>query len=138
MVSFFITLIAAPISIKVWGIMVPLMLTSTTRLPGSRYFRQITCPSIKLENCHMTLMVDASILCLPGCMKNFSLIILLYIGTYFMIWRSGILTYTCFNSPRSLVSYRVGCVVSCNPSGKGGIAFGSLSSLSSSSSLRGG
>ena len=86
----------------------------------------------------MSLMVGASLLCLPRCLKNFSLINLLYIVTYFMAWRSGIFTHNCVNSPKSLVSSGVGCVVLDILSGKGGIALGSLSSLSSSTSLGGG
>ena len=55
-----------------------------------------------------------------------------------MVWRSGIFTHKCFNSPRSLVSSGAGWTVADNLSGKGGIAFGSLSSLSFSTSLGGG
>jgi len=131
-VSLIITLMVAPRSIRVWGIMVPLMWTSTIGLPGPRYFRQITCPNIRSNSCPMTLIVEASLLHLLGCLNHFSLIILLYIGTSFMAWRSGIFTHNCFNSPRSSVSSGVGCVVPDNLSGKGGMDFGSLSSFSSS------
>lgn len=136
--SFVITLMASPRSIKMCGIMVLLMWTSTTRLPMSKYFGQITYPNIRSDSCPMTLIVGASLLRLPGCLKCFSFIILLYIGTSFNSWRSGIFTHNCFNFPRSLVSSRVGCVVLYNLLGKGGISFGSLYSLSSSSSLWGG
>ena len=113
--------------------MVPLMWTSTTGLPGSRYFGQMTCPNIRSDTCPMTLMVEASLFRLPGCLKHFSLTSLLYIGTSLMAWRSGILTHNCLSSPRSSSSSRLGCVVAVSLSGKGGIAFGSLSCLSSSS-----
>jgi len=73
-VSFVITLMAAPRSIKVCGTIVPLMWTSTTGLPGSRYFGQIICPNIRSDSCPMKLMVGASLLCLPRCLKHFSLI----------------------------------------------------------------
>ena len=134
MVSFLITLIVAPRSIKVCGIIVPLMWTSTTRLLGSRYFGQITYPNIRLDSCPMKLMVGASLLCLPGCLNHFSLIILLYIGTSFMAWRSGIFTNNSFNSPRRSISSGVDYVLLDSLSRKGGIAFGSLSTLSSSTS----
>ena len=65
-VSLVITLMAAPRLIKVCGTMVPLMCTYTTRLPGSKYYGQITFPSIKSYNCPMTLMVGASLLHLHG------------------------------------------------------------------------
>lgn len=80
-VSLFVTLMAAPRSIKVWGTMMPLMCTSTTRFTGSRYFGQITHPNIKSDSCPMTLIVGVSLFLLPECWKNFSLINLLWIGT---------------------------------------------------------
>ena len=138
MVSLVITLMAAPRSIRVWGIMVPLMWTSTTGLPGSKYFRQITCPNMRSDSCPMTLMVEASFFRLPGCLKHFSLINLLYISTSFMAWRSGIFTHNCLSSPKSSVSSGLGCVVTVSRSGKGGMALGSLSCFSSSSSRGGG
>jgi len=125
-------------SIKVCEIMVPLMWKSTTGLPRSKYFGQITYPNIRLDSCPMTLMVGASLLCFPGCLKHFSLINQLYIGTSFMAWRSGIFTHNCFNSPKSSVSSGVHYVVLDSLSKKGGIDLGSLSYLSSSTSLGGG
>ena len=136
--SLAITLMAAPRSIKVWGIMVPLMWTLTTWPPGSRYFGQITYPNIRSDSCPKTLIVGASLFHLPGSLKHFSLVILLYIGTSFMAWRRGIFTHNYFSSPRSLVSSEVGCVVSVSLSGKGGMTLSSLSLFSSSSSLGGG
>ena len=135
--SLVITLMAAPRLIKVWGIMVPLMWTSTTGLPGSKYFGQITCPNIRSDSYPMTLIVGASLLHLPGCLKHFSLINLLYIGTSLMAWRS-IFTHSCLSSPRSSVSSGFGCVFLVSLSGKGGMALGSLSCSSASSSLGGG
>lgn len=132
MVSFVITLMAAPRSIKICGIMAPLMWTSTTGILGSRYSGQITCPKIRSDNCPMTLIVGESLLHLIGCLKHFYLIILLYIGASFMAWRSGIFTHSCFNSPRSSISSRVGCVILDNLSRKDGSPFGSPSFLSSS------
>ena len=123
MVSLVITLMAAPKSIKVWGMMVPLMWTSTTGLLGSKYFGQITCPNIKSDNCPMTLIVEASLFRLPGCLKHFSLINLLYIGTSFMAWRSGIFTHNCLSSPRSSVSSGFGWVVTVSRLGKGGMEW---------------
>ena len=136
--SLVITLMAAPRSIKVWGIMMPLTWTSITGLPESRYFRQITCPNIRSDNCPTTLIVGTSLFRLPRCLKHFSLIILLYMGTSFMAWRRGIFTHNCFSSPRSSVSCGVGFVVPVSLSGKGGMTFDSLSFFSSSSSLGGG
>ena len=124
MVSLVITLMVAPRSIKVWDMMVPLMWTSTTGLPGSKYFGQITCPNIRSDSCPMTLVVEASLFRLPGCLKYFSLINLLYIGTYFMAWRSGIFTHNCLSSPRSSVSSGFGCVVTVSHSRKGWNGFG--------------
>lgn len=138
MVCLVITLMEDPRSIKVWGVMVPLMWTSTTRLPGSKYFGQVTCPNIRSDNCPMTLIVGASLFCLPRCLKRFFLINFLYINTSFMAWRSGIFTHNCLSSPRSLVSSEFGCVVTVSHSGKGGMALGSLSYFSSSSSRGGG
>ena len=138
MVSLVITLMVAPKSIKVWGMMVPLMWTSTTGLPGSKYFGQITCPNIRSDGCPMTLMVETSLFLLPGCLKHFSLTNLLYIGTSLMAWRSGIFTHNCLSSPRSSFSSGLGCVVTVSLSRKGGMAFGSLSYLSSLSSGGGG
>ena len=137
-VSFVITLMVAPRSIKVCGIMVPLMWTSTIGLLGSRYFGQITYPNIRSESFPMTLMVGASLLHLPGCLKHFSLIKLLQIDTYFMACRSGIFTDKCFNSPRSSVSFGVGWTVADSLSRNGGFSLGSLSFLPSSTSLGGG
>ena len=136
--SLVIRLMATPRSIKVWGIMVPLMWTSTTGLLGSKYFGHITCPNIRSDSCLMTLIVEASLFRLPGCLKHFSLISLLYIGTSLMAYKSGIFTHKCFCSPRSSVSSGFGCVVTVSRSGKGGIALGSLSCFSSSSSVGGG
>jgi len=127
-----------PRSIKVWGITVPLMWTSTIGLPGSRYFWHITCPNIRSNSCPMILIVGASLLRLPRFLKQFFFIILLYIGTSFMAWRSSIFTHNCFNSPRSLVSSGDGCVVLISLSEKGDVTFGSCSCFSSSSSLGGG
>ena len=138
MVSLVITLMVAPRSIRVWGIMVPLMWTSTIGLPGSKYFGQITCPNMRLDSCPMTLMVEASFFRLPGCLKHFSLINLSYIGTSLMAWRSGIFTHNCLSSPRSSSSSGLGCVVAVSRSGKGRMAWGSLSYLSFSSSKGGG
>ena len=116
----------------------PLMWTSTTGLPGSKYFAQMTCPNIRLDSCPITLMVEASLFFLPGFLKHFSLTSLLYIDTSLMAWRSGIFTHNCLSSPRSSSSSGLGCVVAISLSGKGGMAFGSLSCLSSSSSGGGG
>ena len=138
MVSLVITLMATPRLIKVWGIMVPLMWTSTTGLPGSKYFGQIACPNIRSGSCPMKLIVEAYLFHLPWWLKHFSLINLLYIGTSFMAWRSGIFTNNCLSSPRSLVSSGFGCVVTVSRSGKGGMALGSLSCFYSSSSRGGG
>lgn len=57
MVSLVITLMAAQISIKVCGTMVPLMCTSNIGLPGSKYFGKIAYPNINSDSCPMTLMV---------------------------------------------------------------------------------
>ena len=54
-----------------------------------------------------------------------------------MAWRSGIFTHKCFNSPRNLVSSRVGWTIVDSLLGKGGIALGSLSSLFFSTSMGG-
>jgi len=116
-------------------IVVPLMWTSTTGLPGSRYSGHITYPNIRSDSCPMTLIIVASLLHLPGCLKHFYLTIFLYIGTFFMAWRSGIFTHNYFSPSRSLVPFGVSCVVPVSLSGKGGMTFGSLSYFSSSSSL---
>ena len=137
MVSLVITLMAAPKSIRVWDMMVPLMWTSTIGLLGSKYFGQITFPNMRLDSCPMTLMVEAYFFRLPGCLKHFSLINLLYIGTSFMAWRSGIFTHNFLSSPRSSISSGLGCVVAGSHSRKGGMAWGSLPCFSSSS-FRGG
>lgn len=107
MVSIFITLIVAPRSIKVLGTIMPSMCTSTTRLPRSRYFRNITLPSIRLDSFPTTLMVGVSLFLLPRILKHFSLIIVLYIGTYLMARRRGILIHKLFNSMRGSTSFGV-------------------------------
>ena len=108
------------------------------KTPMVQIFGQITCPNIRSNSCPMTLIVGASLLHRTGCLKHFSLINLLYIGTSFMAWRSGIFTHNSLSSPKSSVSFGLGCVVTVSRSGKGGMAWGSLSYFSSSSSRGGG
>lgn len=132
MVSLVIKFMAAPISIRVWGNMMPSMCTTTTGLPGSIYFGQITLPSIKSDN----WLPRLSIFLLLGCLKHFSLIRLLYMGTSLIACRRGILTHRSFNSPGSSVSYGVCWLGWINLLGKeGGFTWGLLSSFSSSISL---
>ena len=56
-VSMFITLIAAPKSIIVFGMRVLLIWTSTTRLLGSKYLGLNTLPNVRSTSYPMTLIV---------------------------------------------------------------------------------
>jgi len=91
--------------IRVLRTIIPSMCTSTTWLPGCRYFGEITLPSIRSDSYLTTLIMGVSLLPLPGLSKLFYLIIFLYMGTSLMAWRRGILTHKFFNSPRSSNSY---------------------------------
>lgn len=105
--SFIIKLIVAPRLISVLGTKIFLICTSIIGLLGSRYFREIILPSIRSNSCPKKFIVRESLFLLPGLLKHYSLVSLLYMGTHLIALRGATLIHMCFNSLRILASFGV-------------------------------
>ena len=99
-VCLLIMFIAAPKSIKVFGISIPFICVLTIGLPGSTYFCMVIFPIMISAIFPTRWILLVSLGFLPGLLRLNSFIVFSSIGISLMACSKGILIQTFFNSSR--------------------------------------